>query len=244
MAKWFYRIFGVYVGIMFLATLIVAAPFMLLTDLFKEPKKCILFLGVCKVWNLIWFFLTGSRIKVTGKEYFVKNETYIVIYNHSSFMDVPVSCPFTPAPNKTMGRIEFAKIPLVNIVYKRGSVLIDRNSRTSRVESYNAMLGVLAKNMHMCLFPEGTRNKTDEIMLPFKPGAFRLAIETGKSIIPAVITGTKRALPVTEKVYYKPSTFMLTFLQPISPVGHTEESLRDTCYNIMKDRLVNNTTRS
>ncbi len=235
MPKIFYKILAIYAAIIFFGSMLICVPFFLLTDLFKEPKKSIWFLRISKWWNLTFFYLTGSSIKVRGKEHFVEDETFIVIYNHNSFMDAPVSCPFTPAPNKTIGKIEFAKIPLFNIVYKRGSVLIDRSSKQGKAASYNAMRKVLANNMHMCVYPEGTRNKTNEPLLPFKPGAFRLSVETGKRIIPAIITGTKRSLPPTESLYYKPTKFSLSFLAPISPVGKTEEQLLEECYIVMKN---------
>jgi 1-acyl-sn-glycerol-3-phosphate acyltransferase len=234
MSKILYKVLGVYAAIVFIITMVLVIPFLLATDLFKEPKRSIWFLRFSKIWNIIFIYATGSRIKVTGKEHFTKGETFIIIYNHNSFMDAPISCPFSPAPNKTIARKEFMKIPILNIVYKRGSVLIDRNSNSSKMESYNAMVNVLKKNMHMCIYPEGTRNKTQESLLPFKPGAFRLSIETGKRIIPAIITGTKESFPPTETLYYKPKAFTLTFLEPVSPVGHTEASLLNYCYNVMK----------
>jgi 1-acyl-sn-glycerol-3-phosphate acyltransferase len=234
MPKLFYRILAIYAGLIFTLVMLVCIPFMLITDVLKEPQKSIWFLKISKAWNYIFIYLTGSSIKVMGKENFAKGENYIVLYNHNSYMDVPISCPFTPAPNKTIGRNEFMKIPVMNIVYKRGSVLLDRNSKTSKIASYHAMRKVLDNNMNMCIYPEGTRNRTNEPLLSFKPGAFRLAVETGKSIIPSIITGTRNALPPTESLYYKPSKFSLTFFAPISPVGKTEEQLMEECYRIMK----------
>ena len=238
--KLFFGACAVWGIIIFTLLMILFIPAFLFTDIYKEPKKSENFLKVSKLWNWLFIYLSGSSLKVSGKQHFAKDQNYIVIYNHNSFLDVPISCPFTPGANKTIGKIEMMKIPLFSIPYKRGSVLIDRKSKTSRFNSYSAMLSVLNAGMHMGVYPEGTRNKTTEPLLPFKPGAFKLAIETGKSIIPAVITGTRKALPSGKGMYYVPGKFTLTFFAPISPAGNTEEALSKACFDIMYNAYVAN----
>ena len=77
-----------------------------------------------------------------------------------------------------------AKIPLFGLIYKRGSVLVDRKSEESRKNSFVKMKEVLDMGLHMCIYPEGTRNKTTEPLQRFHNGAFKLAIDTGKPIFP------------------------------------------------------------
>ena len=108
----------------------------------------------------IFFFVTGCSLKVKGKENFQHGENYIVICNHNSLMDVPLSTPFIPGANKTIAKVEMAKIPIFGLIYKRGSVLVDRNDKNSRKNSFKKMKEVLNMGMHMCIYPEGTRNKT------------------------------------------------------------------------------------
>src|SRR6185436_5631575 len=104
---------------------------------------------------------------------FKNGENYIVVCNHNSFMDVPLTTPFIPGPNKTIAKIEMAKIPLFGLIYQRGSVLVDRKNEESRKNSYIKMKDVLQMGMHMCIYPEGTRNKTTAPLQPFHNGAFR-----------------------------------------------------------------------
>jgi 1-acyl-sn-glycerol-3-phosphate acyltransferase len=239
MKKIFYGACAVWALIVFAVLMLLFIPAFLFTDIYKEPTKSKNFLLVSRVWNWLFIYLTGSSLKVNGKENFLKGETYIVTYNHNSFLDVPISCPFTPGPNKTIGKIEMMKIPIFNIPYKRGAVLIDRKSKTSRFNAYSAMQSVIAGGMHMCVYPEGTRNKTNEPLMPFKAGAFKLAIETGKSIIPAIITGTRKAYPSGAGMWYKPGKFTLTFYPAISPVGKTEESLMKEVFDVMYNKYTN-----
>jgi 1-acyl-sn-glycerol-3-phosphate acyltransferase len=72
-------------------------------------------------------------------------------------MDVPLSCPFIPGANKTIAKASFTKVPLFGFYYMKGSVLVDRNSDESRRKSYDKMKAVLKGNMHMSVYPEGTR---------------------------------------------------------------------------------------
>ena len=106
-------------------------------------------------------------------------------------MDVPVATPFIPGGNKTIAKIELAKTPLFGYLYKAGSVLVDRNSETSRKESLLKMKKVLEMGLHMCIYPEGSRNKTDQPLKTFHDGAFRLAISTKKAILPVQLLCTR-----------------------------------------------------
>ncbi len=181
----------------------------------KEPKRTYIFRSISKIWMRIFFFATGCRLIVKGKENFKRGENYIVVCNHNSLMDVPLSTPFIPGGNKTIAKAEMAKIPIFGLIYKRGSILVDRNDKNSRKSSFKKMKDVLALGLHMCIYPEGTRNKTDMPLKEFHDGAFKLAIETGTNIIPALIFNTKKVLPPGKIFYFMPSKMELHFLPPV-----------------------------
>jgi len=182
----------------------------------NEPKRTYIFRSISKIWMRIFFFVTGCRLIVKGKENFKPGENYIVICNHNSLMDVPLSTPFIPGANKTIAKAEMAKIPIFGLIYKRGSILVDRNDKNSRKNSFKKMKQVLALGMHMCIYPEGTRNKTEQPLKEFHDGAFKLATETETSILPALLFNTKKVLPQGKKFYFWPSKMELHFLPPIT----------------------------
>ena len=66
-------------------------------------------------------------------------------------MDVPVSTPFIPGGNKTIAKKEMSKIPVFGLIYKVGSVLVDRKSDASRKDSYTKMKKVLQWDC-ICVF--------------------------------------------------------------------------------------------
>ena len=69
--------------------------------------------------------------------------------------------------------------------------------------------------MHMSIYPEGTRNRTDEPLKKFYDGAFKLAVSTGNAIIPAVIFNTKKALPVNKTFFFLPHRLQMHFLEAV-----------------------------
>lgn len=228
------KIFAVWALIIFVATLLPVALLMWIIGLIDEPKRTEIFRIVSQIWMRIFFLFTGCGLKIKGKKNFVCGEKYIVTCNHNSFMDVPVTTPFIPGANKTIAKAEMAKIPLFGLIYKRGSVLVDRKDKNSRRDSFIRMKNVLNLGMHMCIYPEGTRNKTDLPLTPFHDGAFKLAVETGTAIIPALLFNTKKILPPGKSFYFWPARMEIHFL-PAIPVhtGDNYETLKENVYQLM-----------
>jgi 1-acyl-sn-glycerol-3-phosphate acyltransferase len=237
------KIFAVWALIVFVITLLPVTILIWIIGIVKEPKRTEIFRKISKVWIRIFFFLIGCRLKVVGKKNFKSGENYIITCNHNSFMDVPVATPFIPRANKTIAKAEMAKIPLFGLIYKRGSVLVDRNDRKSREDSFKKMKNVLSMGMDMCIYPEGTRNKSELPLKDFHSGAFRLAIETRTNIIPALIFNTKKVLPPGQ-FYLHPAKMELHFL-PSVKVSKTEnyEFLKEKIHRIMTEYYETHTNK-
>ena len=148
-------------------------------------------------------------------------------------MDPPLSSPAIPSANKTIAKAEMAKIPIFGIIYRRGAVLVDRKSEESRRSSYMKMREVLEQGLHMCIYPEGTRNKTKEPLQRFHDGAFRLAIETKKPVIPALIFDTSKVLP-RKTFFFWPTKVEMHFLPQLDVEGKTAHQLKMEAFEIMK----------
>jgi 1-acyl-sn-glycerol-3-phosphate acyltransferase len=232
------RVLAVWAMLFFIVTMFIAILCTWAISGYKEPKRSHIFQRIIQVWMTVFFTGVGVRRIFKGKEYFNNDETYIVVCNHNSLMDPPLSSPGIPEANKTIAKIEMARIPLFGVIYKTGSVLVDRKSDESRKQSYTKMKGVLAMGLHMCIYPEGTRNKTSEPLQRFHDGAFRLAVETGRPIMPSLIFHTRKVLPPGKSFYFWPHKVEMHFLQPI-PVGNKSvQELKDEVFTIMKDYYV------
>ena len=123
-----------------------------------------------------------------------KPKRCVVVSNHCSQAD-PFLISRVPWEMKWLGKRALAKIPVSGwSIRMNGDIFITRGNKESAKEAMATCAEYLSRDMPVFIFPEGTRSKTLEI-LPFKDGAFRLAIETGAEILPIAVAGTDKALP-------------------------------------------------
>ena len=230
------RIFALWAMLVFVGSLLIIAIPIWLVGFWPEPKRTVCVYKIYTVWMTFFFVFSGVKRIYSGREKFKKGENYIVVCNHNSLMDVPLTVPGIPGPNKTIAKASMAKIPLFGLVYKSGSVLVDRKNEESRRKSYLKMKEVLEMGLHMCIYPEGTRNKTSQPLQLFHDGAFKLAKETKKSIIPSVISNTTKVLP-RKFFYFWPHKVEMYFL-PAVPVGDkTVQELKEEVFLLMKNEI-------
>ena len=231
------RVFALWALLLFVGGIIIICIPVWIISYQPEPKRTISVFKILRVWMNFFFTLTGVKRMIRGKENFKKGENYVVVCNHNSFMDIPLSSPAIPGANKTIAKIEMARIPIFGVIYKSGSVLVDRKSEESRRKSYSRMKEVLDMGLHMCIYPEGTRNKTSEPLQRFHDGAFKLAVESKKEIIPAVIFYTRRVLP-RKIFYFWPHRVEMHFLPPVPVASKSSQELKEEVFQIMKNYLL------
>ena len=112
------------------------------------------------------------------------------------------------------------KIPLMGwMMQMAGDIKLVRGDRDSTVNAIKQCRDRLTKKVSIMIFPEGTRSRTTE-MLPFKDGAFRLAIETGSPILPIAVAGTRYAM-AKGSFQFQPARALAQYLDPIETTGLT-----------------------
>ncbi len=231
----FGRIWALWSLVLFLATMCVAIFFYLPLLLMPYKKAAQWHRQVSRVWMIIYLHLIACPIQVSGKENVHKGETYIIVCNHNSLIDIPLTTPFMPQANKTIAKKSFARVPVFGWIYSWGSVLVDRNSVESRRKSYEDMKYVLRQGLDMLIFPEGTRNKTNDPLKLFYDGAFRLAIDTHHKIIPVVLFNTRKIMPANKFFYLMPHQIRMDILLPIASDHLSMEALKEKIFRIMWD---------
>ncbi|MCP3100506.1 1-acyl-sn-glycerol-3-phosphate acyltransferase [Myxococcus sp. K15C18031901] len=143
----------------------------------------------------------------------------VVVSNHESNAD-PFLVSHLPWEMKWLGKASLFKVPVVGwMMWFAGDIPVHRGDRESATGAMARCKEWLAKGMPVMIFPEGTRSKTDEL-LPFKDGAFRLAIETQADVLPLAVSGTRRALP-KHSWRFATSRGLVTVGTPISTKGMT-----------------------
>ena len=236
----FGRIWAAWGALVFVSTMLLfLIPFFLFIYFQKEPRKTNRFIRYSRVWMDIFLGLVGCPLTIRGREYFKNGKTYIVVCNHNALIDVPVSSPGIPGGNKTIAKAEMAKIPLFGLIYQTGSILVDRKNEKSRRDSFTKMKEVLDMGLHMCIYPEGTRNTSAEPIKPFHDGAFRLAVTTGHSIIPMIIFHSRRANPPDKGFYLMPVKLKMEFLPEVEVLpGENVEQLKARVFGLMKNFII------
>jgi 1-acyl-sn-glycerol-3-phosphate acyltransferase len=236
----FARILAIWALFVFASTMFVFFPFYLVCFIIPDPQKSKYHRFLSQIWMGAFLLLSGCTFKVKGKEVFNGLDNAIIVCNHNSLIDIPVSTPFLARANKTIAKKSFVYVPLFGWIYQFASVIVDRKSNESRRKSYEEMKRVLNSGLDMLIYPEGTRNKTNNPLKSFYDGAFRLSVDTGKPIVPVVILNTKRILPAKPILFLRPGKIILNILPAISPVGHTTETLKKLVFDIMADHYEKN----
>ncbi len=156
------------------------------------------------------------RVQVEGREHLPARPA-IYMSNHVSNLDPPILFPFLPFRSAFFLKRSLMKIPIVGIGMRLANfVPVDRDGRPeSARESVQAAGKALALGVNIMTFPEGTRSRTGR-MLPFKKGAFYLAMETGAPVVPMSIWGSEQMM-TKGSLRIQPGLAHLTFHPSIDP---------------------------
>jgi 1-acyl-sn-glycerol-3-phosphate acyltransferase len=137
-----------------------------------------------------WLRLSGVKVRVTGKELLDPKQAYVFISNHRSYLDTATLFLHTGRRIGLLAKKELLKVPILG--YGMGYVnvmAIDRSNRERAIETMEAATARLRKGISFGVFAEGTRAKPGKF-LPFKKGAFYMAIEAGVPIVPVAMKNT------------------------------------------------------
>ena len=162
--------------------------------------------------NSLWRFRTRGSLADPRRP-------YVVVANHESYADVfLISC--FPWEMKWLSKDTMFKIPCMGwMMQMAGDIKLVRGNRDSAADAILQCRDRLAKKVSVMIFPEGTRSRSWE-MLPFKDGAFRLAIESGAPILPIAVAGTRYAM-AKGTFRFLPARAIAELLEPIDTTGYT-----------------------
>ena len=180
--------------------------------------------------NPLWHFETAGRAVRDPRR------PYVAVSNHESYADIFL-ISHLPWEMKWMSKETMFNIPFMGWMMRMaGDIRVVRGERTSAIQALAAARDRLAKRVSVMIFPEGTRSRGNG-MLPFKDGAFRVAIESGAPILPLVVAGTRRAMAKGSFRFQK-SRACVKVLEPIETTGLSLDdvgALRDRVRAIIEE---------
>jgi 1-acyl-sn-glycerol-3-phosphate acyltransferase len=160
--------------------------------------------------------MLGVRVHLQGVEHLATRGPFIFTPNHQSHLDILVLLGFLPGETRFAAKTELWRHPVVGAVLDTlGMVPIDRDRPDRAIEALNR---AGAERPSLVIFPEGTRSRTGDL-LPFRKGAFVLAIATGLPIVPVVCRGTRRLMPRGSRLTVVPGDVEIVIEAPIETTG-------------------------
>lgn len=160
-------------------------------------------------------FLAGAKVIVRGKENIPTDTAVLYVGNHRSYFDVVLTLNHFPGITGYVAKAEMLRYPLLNLWMKNIHCLfLDRSDIRKGMKTILQGIEDVKNGISLCIFPEGTRNKTPDTFLPFHEGSFKIAEKGGVPIVPMTIVNSADVfedhLPRMKK-----TTVIIEFQKPV-----------------------------
>jgi len=192
---------------------------------------------IMRAWARTFLFVTGSRVTVEGLEGIDPTASYVFSGNHISNIEIPVMIGLLPVSVRFLAKKELFSVPILGSAMK--AIYMVRTDRQAGGMAHRAINDQVAKvveeRLSLVIYPEGTRSRTAEVM-PFKKGAFKIAIDNGMAMVPVTISGSEKVWPPGSKLIYGGRVHLVVH-EPIPTTGMGPadiESLRDQVRGIVE----------
>jgi 1-acyl-sn-glycerol-3-phosphate acyltransferase len=176
------------------------------------------------------------KVKIIGKELYDGKDARVFVCNHQSFLDMPLQAKL-PYNFKWVSKVELFSVPIMGWFMRLTKQLSINRGKSSAKDLLNQAVPMLESGVSICIFPEGTRTRNQDL-LPFKKGAFLLAKEAGVKIQPMVIEGTFNLNQPDDWRFSDKGELQLHILEAIDPKDFTTvEELMNVTYIVIKEHL-------
>ncbi len=165
--------------------------------------------------------------RIRGKENIISSGRVVFAGNHTKWLDPVLLVTSNRRILHFLTKIELFQGSLRPFI--KGMLCIPVNRKVHDGKALIEAEKVLEQDEAICIFPEGTINRTDDTIMPFKTGAVRMAYSTNSKIIPFTITGKYRLFGIGGRV-------TLTYLESITVTKNVEKSNKKL-ENIIKNKL-------
>ncbi len=145
-------------------------------------------LAVVKWAFRVILFLAGTKVIVKGEENVPKDEPVLYIGNHRSYFDIVITYIRVPRLTGYIAKKEMLRWPLlVNWMRNLHCLFLDRKDVKQGLKVILTAIDKVKEGISICIFPEGTRNRTNHTFMEFHEGSFKIAAKTGCAVVPMTI---------------------------------------------------------
>lgn len=174
----------------------------------------------------VWLKACGAKVKVTGLENLKDDDQYVFISNHRSYLDTATLFHYAGKRIGLVAKKELLKAPILGQGMSFVNIIaIDRSNPERARQSMEKARQVMENGYSFGVFAEGTRAMPGDL-LPFKKGAFHLALQTGRPIIPVAIKNSDWMMGKKTGVAY-PGTIEMVLLPPIETAEYSDERISE-----------------
>ncbi len=177
------------------------------------------------VFTPAFLTLVGIRVRVSGREKLDLSRSYVIVGNHNSAIDFVVNAAAFPGVFRFLAKQELHKVPVFGWVVKKMCLTVDRRSAMSRARSVVELKKQLEQGWSIFIYPEGQRNKPDDLLGPFYDGAFRIAIQTKAPIAIQTICNIKNVAATVRSVDLCPGRLDIVWDEPIETAHLTPDDI-------------------
>ncbi len=169
--------------------------------------------------------MMGWRVEADHWERLAEHRPCVIVGNHQSFLDVVTFGSIFPPRTVSAGKRQIGRIPIFGWFYRlSGNLIIDREHARSALASLEAAAKEMEREKIAVWFmPEGHRNR-GAALLPFKSGAFRLAIAARVPIVP-IVAEPLDVIADTRRKLARPGCLRVRVLEPESTAGLTPQDV-------------------
>ncbi len=232
-------IYCIYAFIVFVALMFIVLPFVLIASVFGIPGGNFIY-RLCNFWASTWFIFIGIRHQEIYEAPHNKQQQYIFVANHISYLDIPPIVISIRQPIRVLGKYEMVKVPVFGWIYRAAVILVDRRDAERRAKSVRALKAAVNHGISIFIFPEGTFNETGNTLKEFYDGAFRIAIETQTPIKPLLFIDTIKRMHYTSIFSLNPGPCRVVYLDEVPVNGFTMDDvpqLKQYVYQLMEAGL-------
>jgi 1-acyl-sn-glycerol-3-phosphate acyltransferase len=150
---------------------------------------------LARLWARVILGVPGVKLEVKMHGRLESGRPYVFMANHASMVDIWAMLVAIPASFRFIAKKQLSRIPLFGWAMSAGKfIFIDRQNTASARRTMGEAARRIRSGQSVMIFPEGTRTR-DGRLGPFKKGGFHLAMDSGASIVPVAIRGSREVMP-------------------------------------------------